>query len=185
VFEELFFRCTLFGNVRSHGTSSMIIICGITFGVWHANYPQFLMAAVMGICSCFLLEKTGSVIPSMIVHFIFNSIGATASILLSGTDITAGDTASSEEIAAELLENPLVFIGIMLLCMFIITILIVWLIFMIIEIAENRESFVLEKKNTEVSEKKKFMLYVTQPFMLIVMVFMLGLTVYRACGGQM
>lgn len=186
VFEELFFRCTLFGNVRSYGTSSMIIACGFTFGIWHANYPQFLMAAVMGICSCFLLEKTGSVFPSMIVHFIFNSIGATMSVLLSSTGILQGDPMTqSEEMTAQLMENPLICIAILLMCLMVIVILVVWLVFMIIEITDHRESFCLEKKNTELSEKKKFALYMTQPFMLIVMLFMLGLTIYRALGGEM
>jgi membrane protease YdiL (CAAX protease family) len=186
VFEELFFRCTLFGNVRSYGTSSMIIACGFTFGIWHANYPQFLMAAVMGICSCFLLEKTGSVFPSMIVHFIFNSIGATMSVLLSSTGILQGDPMTqSEEMTAQLMENPLICIAILLMCLMVIVILVVWLVFMIIEITDHRESFCIEKKKTELSEKKKFALYMTQPFMLIVMLFMLGLTIYRALGGEM
>ena len=57
IFEELFFRGTLYRNVRNHGTWSMMIVCGLTFGIWHGNYPQFLFASAMGFFSCFLYTK--------------------------------------------------------------------------------------------------------------------------------
>ena len=182
IFEELFFRATIYRNVRNYGTWSMIIICGITFGLWHANYSQFLFASVMGIFSCFLYEKTKSVIPSMIVHFIINSIGAATMLLIGQLGID-----SKNEITANpemLMSNPLVMIIMMLIGFFMIAFLITWLILMIAEIIEHKESFILEPKNKEISGGKKLITYLSSPLMAATMIAMLALTVYRALGGK-
>ncbi|MBR4342256.1 MAG: CPBP family intramembrane metalloprotease [Lachnospiraceae bacterium] len=183
IFEELFFRGTLYRNVRNHGTWSMMIVCGLTFGIWHGNYPQFLFASAMGFFSCFLFEKTKSIIPSMIVHFVINSIGSFMTILvgsagLSTTEIT---TADSYEL---MLEHPLFFLLLFFIGMGILTFLVIWLVFFIIEIAYHKESFVLEEKNPEISEGKKFWIYLSSPLMALVMLGMLAYTIFRALGGN-
>lgn len=182
IFEELFFRGTLYRNVRKYGSWSMIIICGITFGVWHANYPQFLFASTMGIFSCFLFEKTKSIIPSMIIHFIINSIGASMMIFIGQLGIEGKDELSSADLSL-FLDHPLAFLLLMLVGMCMMGFLITWLIFMIREIAFHPESFKIEKKNPEISEGKKFITYLSAPLMAFVMIAMLGLTVFRALGG--
>ena len=183
IFEELFFRGTLYRNVRNHGTISMMLVCGITFGIWHGNYPQFLFASAMGFFSCFLYEKTKSVIPSMIVHFIINSVGSVMSILVGsvGLSTTEMTTADSYDL---LFEHPLFFLLLCAIGLSVIAFLLLWFIFFVIEIAYHKESFVLEKKNTEISEGKKFWIYLSSPLMAIVMLGMLGYTIFRALGGN-
>ena len=183
IFEELFFRGTLYRNVRNHGTWSMMIVCGLTFGIWHGNYPQFLFASVMGFFSCFLFEKTKSIIPSMIVHFVINSIGSFMTILvgsagLSTTEIT---TADSYEL---MLEHPLFFLLLFFIGMGILTFLVIWLVFFILEIVYHNDSFVLEEKNPEITEGKKFWIYLSSPLMALVMLGMLAYTIFRALGGN-
>lgn len=188
VFEELFFRGTLYRNVRSYGTWSMLIVGGLTFGLWHANYPQFLFAAVMGFFSCFLYAKTKSVIPSMIVHFIINSMGAFDMILLGQLGISGPDDIAEiteAEMSALLMDHIFVMFGLLLLMLLIVTFLITWLIMLIIELCLYRDSFRFEKKDLPVSDKKAFVTYMTAPGMLVLMLFMLGLTVFRALGGQL
>ncbi|WP_044975395.1 type II CAAX endopeptidase family protein [Ruminococcus sp. HUN007] len=183
IFEELFFRGTLYRNVRSHSTTGMMVICGITFGLWHGNYPQFLFASVMGFFSCFLFEKTKSIIPSMIVHFIINTIGSCLTLLISSVGLTQADitTADSYDL---MFEHPFVFLILFAMGMCVIAALVTWLIFFIIEIAYYKDSFIIEQKNPEISEKKKVWIYLSSPLMALVMLGMLGYTVFRALGGN-
>ena len=183
IFEELFFRGTLYRNVRNHGTVSMMLVCGITFGIWHGNYPQFLFASAMGFFSCFLFGKTKSVIPSMIVHFVINSIGSFMSILVGSVGLSTTEMTTAEAYAL-LLEHPIFFLTLCAIGMGLILFVLLWFIFLIIEIAYHKESFVLEKKNTEISEGKKFWIYLSSPLMAIVMLGMLGYTIFRALGGN-
>lgn len=179
VLEELFFRGTMFRNVEKYGPWSMIIISGITFGLWHANYSQLIFAASMGVFSCFLIAKTKSVIPSMIVHFCINSIGCLTLILTSGLDLEllkSGDT-------SQLLEHPLILITMFAMGMMIIAFLITWLVFMIIEITCHRESFHLENSCPELSGGQKLLTYLSAPLMAVMMLAMTVMTVYRALGG--
>ena len=184
IFEELFFRGTLYRNVREHGTWSMMIVCGLTFGLWHANYPQFLFASVMGFFSCFLYEKTRSIIPSMAVHFLINSMGAFATILTGALGFESKDELAAADIYKMMADKPLLVLVLMMLGLFICALLISWLVVLIIEIAFHRESFRIEKTNPEIPEEKKIITYLTSPLMLITMLGMLGLTIFRALGGD-
>ncbi|MBP0962233.1 MAG: CPBP family intramembrane metalloprotease [Oscillospiraceae bacterium] len=183
IFEELFFRGTLYRNVRNHGTWSMMLVCGLTFGIWHGNYPQFLFASAMGFFSCFLFEKTKSIIPTMIVHFIINSIGSFMSILVGSVGLSSTEMTTAESYEL-LLEHPLFFLLLCAIGMCVITFVIIWFVFFIIEIAYHKDSFALETKNPEISEGKKFWIYLSSPLMAIVMLGMLGYTIFRALGGN-
>ena len=184
IFEELFFRGTLYRNVRNHGTWSMMLVCGLTFGIWHGNYPQFLFASAMGFFSCFLYEKTKSIIPSMIVHFLINSMGAFSTLLIGALGMDSKDELATADMFAMMGEKPLLFLILMCLGFFVIFLLVSWLVVLIIELACYRDSFQIEKTHPEIPEGKKFITYITSPFMLIMMIGMLGLTIFRALGGN-
>lgn len=183
LFEELFFRGTLYRNVQKYGKWSMMIIAGFTFGIWHANYPQFLFAMTMGIFSCFLFEKTKSIIPSMIVHFIINSFGALMLVLLSRLGISAGELKTAEDMSA-LFKHPVVLMAMTFLGLIIIALLITWFVLMIIEIATHPESFRIEDRDEScLPGGQAFLTYITSPLMIIALLGMTALTVYRALGG--
>lgn len=186
IFEELFFRGTIYRNVQKYSKWSMIIIGGLTFGLWHANYPQFLFAASMGIFSCFLFEKTKSIIPSMIVHFTINSISSCSLILISKSGFTIDELTSLTDISI-LMKHPFLMLYIILEGLFIVFSLVTWFILMIIEIAYHPESFRIEDREpeTSISGGKAFITYMTAPLMAVMMLGMLALTVYRALGGDL
>lgn len=184
VFEELFFRGTLYRNVRKYGTWSMIILGGLTFGLWHANYPQFLFATSMGIFSCFLYEKTKSIIPSMIVHFVINSFGSVMSIIYGQLGFESVDDLATADPMSLIAEHPVAILLMFAASLGIIIFLMGWLALLIIEIAYHRDSFILEKKNPEIPEGKKFITYLSAPAMALIMTAMLVLTVLRALGFQ-
>ena len=52
-----------------------IILVGFLFGLMHLNIEQFFYASVIGMFLTFLVYVTGSIIPSMIVHFMNNFMG--------------------------------------------------------------------------------------------------------------
>lgn len=184
VFEEFFFRGTLYRNVRKYGNISMLIIGGLTFGLWHANYPQFLFAMSMGIFSCFLYEKTKSIIPSMTVHFLINSMGAFMTVLLGQLGLESKEELNTIDVMSMFSEHPFIILFMSAVGLGMIVFLITWLVLLIVEIACHRESFSLSPKHPEISEKKKFVTYMTAPGMLIIMTAMLVLTVLRALGFE-
>lgn len=179
-FEELLFRARMFRNTERFGGWSMIIASGITFGLWHGNYQQMLYTAALGICACFMTAKTKSVLPSMLLHFILNTIAAVQSIFIGTFDYGK----VTEELAAgntEYLDGHLVpFLVLSFISLLIIGIIITGLVLFITEITGHRDSFQVENGCTELSEQKKFAVYFTAPATIIVTLLCLGITVINA-----
>ena len=72
--EELVFRGIIYGGYRQMGNTFMaILLSGFLFGLMHMNFNQAGYAFIMGICLALLMEVTGSIISSMLCHFIFNA----------------------------------------------------------------------------------------------------------------
>lgn len=175
-FEEMLFRGTLLKNSTKHGSWSMLIAMGIMFGLWHGNYAQTLYTAVMGICAGFLMIKTKSIFPSMLLHFCLNTIGALQSLFVGNIDTERLLADDSEYIMSNFTPIMVTTItGFMIL-----GIIITGLVFFIIEIIKHKDSFKLKDINTEVSEVKKTALYFTAPVTIIVTLIFAALTVINA-----
>ncbi len=175
-FEEVLVRGAMLGNSKKYGTWSAAIATGLFFGLLHMNYPQVPFAAVMGFFSAFLVLKTKSIFPSILVHFIVNSIGGIQSLFVGRVDaeaIMAGDISAA-------MENPVPFIILMLIGLLILGLLGIGLIFFIIEIVKFRDSFKLEKVYPEVSEGKKLLHYFSSPLTIVLMLFYITMTVLNA-----
>lgn len=71
--EELFFRGLLLGILRRNMTrQSLILTIGLLFGVFHLSMFRFLPTGLLGILLAFLTLISGSIFPSMILHFVHN-----------------------------------------------------------------------------------------------------------------
>lgn len=175
-FEELLMRGALLGNSKRYGTWSAVISTGIFFGLLHANYPQIFFAAVMGICSAFLVLKTKSIIPSIIVHFIVNTFGGIQSLFIGDLDITRIQSMDVNYIMNHLDS----FAAIMVIGLIIMGLMTAGLIFFILEIVMHKESFRLAPVCPEVSEKKKLGIYFTAPLTILLTLVLLVLTVKNA-----
>lgn len=173
VFEELLFRATLFRNIEKYGAWSIVVISGITFGLWHRNYEQMIYTATLGIFSCFLVSKTKSVIPSLSIHFIMNLIGGIQSLFIGNVDVESASFNSSFGSFAVLF----------LLSMIVIGIAIAGLALFIIEVIKHPDSFKLENKLPETSTGKKLAAYFTAPLTIILFAFMIFETVYNALNA--
>ena len=167
--EELFFRGTLFRNVSEYGGWGLIIIVGITFGLWHTNYEQTLYTALMGVFSCFMYEKTRSVIPSFILHIYLNSLGCLSSIFITNDysqKILDGDM-------QYIMSHPLPFLVQMSISLIYIISIIAAITLLIIEICSHTDSFRLEQKNKEISSSRKLIAYISNPLMITAFIIMI------------
>ena len=74
IFEELLFRKVMLSGAKKYGTVFGILFTSVMFGLIHMNVPQAVNAILIGILFAYLAIKTGSIVPSMILHFINNGV---------------------------------------------------------------------------------------------------------------
>ena len=72
VIEELAYRGVMFGSFHEAGRLKAILMSGFLFGLMHMNFNQMAYAVVIGLIFGFVVEATGSIIPTMIMHFLIN-----------------------------------------------------------------------------------------------------------------
>ena len=73
--EEFCHRGMLLNGYKGLGAKKAIILVGVIFGLMHLNIEQFFYASVIGMFLTLLVYLSGSIIPSMIVHFMNNAMG--------------------------------------------------------------------------------------------------------------
>jgi membrane protease YdiL (CAAX protease family) len=75
IVEEIFFRGFLYGAVKKRiGIIAAAFLTGAIFSLLHTNITGFLPIMTLGVVLAYLYETTGSLIASMTVHVIHNSI---------------------------------------------------------------------------------------------------------------
>lgn len=176
VFEELLFRAALFQNAGKHGAWSMVIVVGCLFGLYHANYEQIPYTAILGICACFLVAKTKSIYPSLIVHTVMNLIAGIQSVAAAGVDM--------EKVAAqdmEYMEQHMTAVSILgIIGWLLIFITIAGGILFVRELVKHRDSFYLECEASGLSGTKKAMVYLTAPVTMVLIILLVVSTMGNA-----
>lgn len=72
--EEFIFRGVIYQSFKRSGRIfASIMIQALYFGLMHMNFNQFCYALVIGIALAFLVEATGSLLSSFIMHALINS----------------------------------------------------------------------------------------------------------------
>jgi uncharacterized protein len=75
VAEEFIFRFFLYGVIRRYlGRSVGLIVSALLFSAVHAHLPSFAPLFVLGICFALAYEWSGSLLVSMTMHCIFNTL---------------------------------------------------------------------------------------------------------------
>lgn len=74
VFEEFWFRGIVMESLRPYGNGFAIFVSAFLFGLTHANFQQFFYAFVIGICLGYIAISTKSIVTTMVMHALFNSI---------------------------------------------------------------------------------------------------------------
>lgn len=108
--EEITYRGVFYQAARGKRPIRAMIVSGLLFGAMHMNINQILYACVMGIMFALVIEATGSLVSTMIMHFVFNFNSVFLSWLMSkvmGSEFyqeameAAGDTAAMETASNE------------------------------------------------------------------------------------
>jgi membrane protease YdiL (CAAX protease family) len=75
VIEEIFFRGFLYSAVKKRfGIFTGVLLSAALFSMLHANILGFLPIMILGVLMAFLYEATGSLVASISVHILHNSI---------------------------------------------------------------------------------------------------------------
>jgi len=82
VFEEIFFRALLYRIVRSYVNAPLtIIFTSLLFASVHTGLNQAVNIFALGLILGYLVEKTGSIVPSIFLHFLINFTSVAALLL--------------------------------------------------------------------------------------------------------
>jgi len=73
IFEEYIFRKILLDKLRPFGDRIAILLTSISFGLTHLNFQQFFFAMFVGLIFGYIVIRTGRLIYSIVLHFIYNS----------------------------------------------------------------------------------------------------------------
>ncbi len=74
VTEELFFRGALQGLLRPSGSAAAIFGTALLFGLLHLDLAQGLTAFICAVFLGWLAERSGSILPGMLLHFVNNTL---------------------------------------------------------------------------------------------------------------
>lgn len=74
ILEELLFRGALQGLMRPSGSAAAIFAPALLFALLHMDLAQGITAFVCGVFLGWLTERTGSILPGMLLHFVNNAI---------------------------------------------------------------------------------------------------------------
>jgi membrane protease YdiL (CAAX protease family) len=79
VFEEFLFRFFIYGVLKRYfGCLVGVILSAVLFSAAHAHVPSFVPLFVLGSCFAIAYEWSGSILVSMTMHSLFNSLTLTA-----------------------------------------------------------------------------------------------------------
>lgn len=74
VLEELFFRGAMQGLLRPSGSAAAIFGPALLFALLHLDLIQGLTALICGVFLGWLAERSGSILPGMLLHFLNNCL---------------------------------------------------------------------------------------------------------------
>ncbi|PYK27260.1 MAG: hypothetical protein DME59_05100 [Verrucomicrobia bacterium] len=79
IVEEFVFRFFIYGVLKRYiGCLLGLILSSLLFAAAHAHFPSFVPLFVLGICFAIAYEWSGSILVSMTMHSLFNSLTLTA-----------------------------------------------------------------------------------------------------------
>lgn len=73
VFEETVYRGVFYNEYSKINPWKAALLSGFLFGLMHGNINQFCYAAVMGVLFAMVIEATGSILSTMLIHFWINA----------------------------------------------------------------------------------------------------------------
>ena len=87
ILEELIFRGVLLEGLRKYGNLFGIIMSSVLFGLMHQNIAQCLPAISIGLVWGYIAVKSGSLLPSIFLHILNNSMSAVLLVILQSVNM--------------------------------------------------------------------------------------------------
>ncbi len=81
IFEEIFFRKLIIDKIIDYGEGISIFISGLIFGLFHANFNQFIYAFSLGMFFAYIYIKSGNIKLCILLHAVVNFMGTMIAIL--------------------------------------------------------------------------------------------------------
>lgn len=78
--EEMFFRGFMYGMLRRWGVAAAAVLSALAFAAVHQQIVHFLPIALLGVILAGLYERTGSLLPAMVVHAANNLVAVLGSL---------------------------------------------------------------------------------------------------------
>lgn len=128
VCEEMLFRGAIFSQLKNISLKKACFITGLLFALGHFSVQQLLYALFMGMIMCIAVRKTGSIIPTIIVHFCING----SQVILSRFE-TYDSTSEITTTLTEVAEATEISITSMILPYLLLTIITIPLIYFILK----------------------------------------------------
>lgn len=116
IMEELIFRGVLLDGLRKYGNTFGIIMSAVLFGLMHQNFSQCLPAVCMGLVWAYIAVKYNSLVPSMILHIINNSMSAVLMVLIQNSNISIDNLQSAVMSSVPLIIASLLNVALRLAC---------------------------------------------------------------------
>ena len=85
--EEFMFRGVILNSFRKFGDGFAILMSSLLFGFMHGNFVQIPFAFIVGLACGFIVVKTNSIIPAMVLHLLNNG----TSVIIDITANYVGD----------------------------------------------------------------------------------------------
>ena len=100
--EEFMFRGVFFHGYRRAGILKAALCSGLCFGLIHLNLNQFCYAFIVGTIMALVVEATGSLFSSMLVHMVINSSSGLALYLASRLELSPDLTQELPQMTEEM-----------------------------------------------------------------------------------
>ncbi|MCM1153811.1 MAG: ABC transporter permease [Roseburia sp.] len=73
--EEMLFRGMIFHSMKArYRITTSIVTVAVLFGLYHMSLVKFIPTGFLGLMFCYVVYKTGSIFPAMLMHFINNAV---------------------------------------------------------------------------------------------------------------
>lgn len=79
--EEIMFRGVILQSLRRYGDGFAVLVSAILFGLYHGNLIQMVFAFLSGLALGYVVIRTNSLLPSILIHFINNGVSFAIEII--------------------------------------------------------------------------------------------------------
>ena len=72
--EETLYRGIIYSAFKKRSVLTGIVVSALSFGLMHMNFNQVMYAIYLGVIFALIVEATGSLVSTMILHMLFNAV---------------------------------------------------------------------------------------------------------------